>query len=90
MSNLANLCSEENGNGEPWLCCGVKKGRMEGWREGGTRMTEKECICAHASTYQLISSEFLSGLKHGPKVDCGKQKTNKSVRTSGKEPERRW
>lgn len=62
---------------------------MDGEREGGTRAKAKECICAHVSTYQLISSKFLSSLKHGPKVDCGKQKTNKTVRTSGKEPERR-
>lgn len=52
-------------------------------------MKAKECISAHVSTYQLISSKFLSSLKHGPKVDCGKQKTNKTIRTSGKEPEQR-
>lgn len=52
-------------------------------------MRAKECTCAHASTYQLISSKFLSSLKHGPKVDCGKQKTNKRVRTSGEEAEPR-
>lgn len=57
--------------------------------EGGTRKKAKECTSAHVSTYQLISSKFLSSLKHGPKVDCGKQKTNKTVRTSGREPEQR-
>lgn len=48
---------------------------------------EEEYIATHVNTYQLISSEFLSSLKHSPKVDCGRQKTNKSVRNSGKELE---
>lgn len=54
--------------------------------EGGRRKKEKGYIATHASTYQLISSEFLSSFKHSPKVDCGKQKTNKTVRNSGKGP----
>lgn len=54
---------------------------------GGRRKKEKGYIATHASTYQLISSEFLSSFKHSPKVDCGKQETNKTVRNSGKGPE---
>lgn len=56
-----------------------KKGQT--WAEG------KEYIATHASTYQLISSKFLSSLKHSPKVDCGREKTNKTVKISGKGPE---
>lgn len=48
---------------------------------------EKEYIATYVNTYQLISSEFLSSLKHSPKVDCRRQKTNKAVRDSGKGPE---
>lgn len=47
----------------------------------------KEYIATCVNTYQLISSEFLSSLKHSPKVDCGRQKTNKAVRNTGKGPE---
>lgn len=48
---------------------------------------EREYIATYVNTYQLISSKFLSSLKHSPKVDCGRQKTNKAVRNSGKGPE---
>lgn len=67
---------------------------MGGWGVGGGRGKKgqtwaegKEYIATHASTYQLISSEFLSSLKHSPKVDCGREKTNKTVKNSGKGPE---
>lgn len=66
---------------------GRKTGGGEGGSGGGGWTEAKEYIATHVSTYQLISSKFLSGLKHSPKVDCGKHKTNKTVRNSGKEPE---
>lgn len=56
-------------------------------KQGETWTEEKEYIATHASTYQLISSKFLSSLKHRPKVDCGRQEANKTVRNSGKEPD---
>lgn len=52
-------------------------------REGGTWRKEKKYIATCVNTYQLISSEFLSSLKHGPKVDCGREKTNKAISEYG-------
>ncbi len=63
---------------------GGKKEEMHRRKKGETLTKEKEYIATYVNTYQLISSEFLSSLKHRPKVDCGRQKTNKTVRNSGK------
>lgn len=65
---------------------GTKEGETDERRRGGLRR-KRGYIATCVNTYQLISPEFLSSLKHSPKVDCGRQKTNKAVRNCEKGPE---
>ena len=64
---------------------GEKQKARDTEERGGRVVTkEREYIATYVNTYQLISSKFLSSLKHSPKVDCGRQKTNK-LGTLGKD-----
>lgn len=49
-------------------------------------MEKQDYIATCVNTYQLISSEFLSSLKHSPKVDCGRdRRQTRELGTLGKD-----
>lgn len=72
---------EEKKKEQVWIFGGETE---RGW--GGNFMEKQDYIATCVNIYQLISSEFLSSLKHSPKVDCGRdRRQTRELGTLGKD-----